>query len=172
MDGSALEELKKGTMKMKIRYVPAAPEPGQAPVVPEESKEELVPPPIKVPASSGPKPMAKKPTEPKPVKSNAYDLEPDDIPASDPKPEPVPEDNQADDDDGDLGLIGSVANQPPGQVIHSKTDVHQVPNVDDEVDEDLQNQSAEEIQFNSGGANPVVDEDVINAQAPGDDDFQ
>lgn len=63
-------------------------------------------------------------------------------------------------------MIGSV--QPDNKkIIHSKTDVHQIP---DDVQEDL-NQSAEEIQFNAGGAK-AIDEDVINAQAPGDDDFQ
>ena len=67
----------------------------------------------------------------------------------------------------DLGIIGaSNPTNPP--IIHSKTDVHQIP---DQVEEDLNDQSAEEIQFNNGGAN-AIDEDVINAQAPGDDDFQ
>ena len=73
---------------------------------------------------------------------------------------------EIDEEVDDLGMIGaSKPTNPP--IIHSKTDVHQIP---DQVEEDL-NQSAEEIQFNNAGA-AAIDEDVINAQAPGDDDFQ
>ena len=53
-----------------------------------------------------------------------------------------------DEDADDLGIIG--ASNPTGApIIHSKTDVHQIP---DQIEEDLNDQSAEEIQFNTGGA--------------------
>lgn len=67
-----------------------------------------------------------------------------------------------------MGLIGSV--KPKQNYVQSKTDVINQP-ADDEVEEDLLNQSAEEIQFNKAGAK-AVDEDIINAPQGVDDDFQ
>ena len=153
-------------MNIKIRFVPNAPTAAAGErQIPEESKEEEFnqPPPRNlVPPSQPAKVMVKKPEDPKAVKSNAYDLEPDDFQESE-----LQQEDQDDEDAQDLGVIG-FSNQPPsaGGIIHSKTDINQIV---DDVADDL-NQSAEEIQFNTGGAKAVVDEDIINAADP-DDDF-
>ena len=71
----------------------------------------------------------RKPAEPNPAKSNAYDLEPDDFKTPQPQP-PKQDENE------DIGVIGQA--KPKNPVPQQK------PAAIEEPDEDL-NQSAEEI---------------------------
>jgi hypothetical protein len=82
VDGTPLDDMKKGSMNIKIRFVPYAPTAAGERQIPEESKEEEFnpPPPRNLVRPSQPaKVLVKKPEDTKAVKSNAYDLEPDDF---------------------------------------------------------------------------------------------